>query len=607
MSTVGNIDTEKGSEYNQLSFIGGMNLLGDDTRLDTTMYRVAFDLTNRYDSLDPVLASVEDTQAPQGLKQECVTFGLYVILFVKGTAWFRPFNSQLWTEIVAFRGKLSATAPRYWSVAIPVATTNYYRIAATSSVTGNTASADSRGTIQALQVAGASAGNIPGLLVQDNINQPVFIFLDGNGVPTARVTQNFSQWSITFTADDNSVVAADGDQREYVPIGNCMAWTDGILYVVSQDFSQIYRSVSGRPLDFVVNVSNLLVTTPWKQVGGGDASTTAYSVGVGGITCIRPLSTGGIFVSASGANFAVTLDKSNVALKIFGEFTFDRAFLFASNCLSDRVIFDSVGDTRFIELTGIKSFNAIKQSTNEGNNSPFSATIHGAFGPDENPIIQDSAKAAAVLFNDYELYSVNTIFGPVIAKFDTLNNCWTSFDKQQTGGKAVKIFAKIELSILRVFAITEDDRLFTLYIGPETTTPYFRTGGICFSVLYGGRGLKIANPRVELKMLRTRVILNKITKDCTCTFTPFADNRLGQSPIQQKITYEVPNPVSSDPLALQDVNTQLSNLVYPTPDIKQAWKYFGTFSWSGGSFVQFSMEMDELTPNLPNTTEGTVA
>jgi len=607
MSNVGNIDTEKGSEYNQLSFIGGMNLLGDDTRLDTTQYRVGFDLTNRYDSLDPVLQSVEDTQAPQGLKQECVTFGLFVILFVAGTAWYRSFNSQLWTEIIPFRGRLSSVAPRYWSISVPLATTNYYRVAATTTgLTGNT-TADSRGVVQALQVAGAAAGNIPGLLVQDNINQPVFIFLDGNGIPTCRITQTFAQWSITFTSNSNAIVAANGDKREYVPIGNCMAWTDGILYIVSQDFSQIYRSVSGRPLDFMVNVSNLLVTTPWVQTGGGDASTTAYSVGVGGITCIRPLSTGGIFVSASGANFAVTLDKSNVAVKIFGEFTFDRAFLFASNCLSDRVIFDSIGDTRFIELTGIKSFNAIKQSTNEGNNSPFSATIHGAFGPDENPIIQDFTKTAAVLFNDYELYSVNTIFGPAIAKYDTLNNCWVGFDKQQTGGKAVKIFAKIELSILRLFAITEDDRLFTLYIGPETTTPYFRTGGICFSVLYAGRGLKIANPRIELKMLRTRVILNKITKDCTCTFTPFSDNRLGQSAIKQSIIYESPAIVSNDPLALQDVNTQLSNLVYPTPDVKQAWKYFATFSWSGGSFVQFSMEMDELTPNLPNTTEGTVS
>ena len=34
-------------EYNQSSFIGGMNLLGDDSRLQPTQYRAGFDLTNR--------------------------------------------------------------------------------------------------------------------------------------------------------------------------------------------------------------------------------------------------------------------------------------------------------------------------------------------------------------------------------------------------------------------------------------------------------------------------------------------------------------------------------------------------------------------------------
>ena len=77
--------TQKGSEYNQTSFKGGMNLLLDDTRLDTTQYRVGFDLTNRYDVLDPVLGSALDPAAPQGLKQELVTFGNYIILFVAGT------------------------------------------------------------------------------------------------------------------------------------------------------------------------------------------------------------------------------------------------------------------------------------------------------------------------------------------------------------------------------------------------------------------------------------------------------------------------------------------------------------------------------------------
>ena len=151
-------------------------------------------------------------------------------------------------------------------------------------------------------------------------------------------------------------------------------WTNGILFIVSSDTNTIYRSVSGRPLDFVVNVTNLLVATQttvivnnksmtaYWQYGGGDATTTSYAVGVGGISCIRSLSTGGIFVSASNATFAVTLNQTPNAPMIFGEYTFNRAFLFNATCLSDRVIFDTIGDTRFIELTGIRSFNAVHMS-----------------------------------------------------------------------------------------------------------------------------------------------------------------------------------------------------------------------------------------------------
>ena len=621
MAEENNIITQKGSEYTQTSFVGGMNLLGDDTQLATNEYRVGFDLTNRYAVLDPVLQSVEDTQAPQGLKQECVTFGTYVILFVAGRAYYRLYSNQVWTEIPVFFGMLSSTAPRYWSCAVPIADTNFYRLATTSTV-GSLP--DTAAKILALQVAGASQGNLPGLLIQDNINQPVFIYLDVNGLPTARTTQGYYQWSLTFTDVTNVTVATNGDNREYVPIGNYMAWSNGILFIVSQDFAQINRSVSGRPLDFIVNVVNTLATNtgnisvtdpsgrvhvypPFTQLPGGDETSTNYSVGVGGITCIKPLASGGIFVSASGANFSVTLNTNATAPTIFGEYTFIREFLFNSNCLSDRVIFDSLGDTRFIDLAGVRSFNAIQQFLNEGNNSPFSATIHGAFGPDANPIVQDSTKTAAILYNNYELYSINTIFGPCIAKYDTLNECWVSFDKQQTDGKAVKIFAKIELSILRLFAITEDDRLFTLYVGPDTTTPYFRSGGICYTIMYTSTVIKIANPRIQLKMKSARAILNGITEDATCTMTPYGDNRLAQEPVTKNIVYTEPVLTTVDLMALPDVGTQLTNLAFVTPDVSQAWKYFLCFTWTDGSFVQFSTEMTELTPiGEAETTQGVV-
>jgi len=622
------IVTQKGSEYNQASFIGGMNMLLDDTRLQTNQYRIGFDLTNRYDALDPVLVSVQDESVPSGNIQELVTFGEYVIVFVNGQAYYRYYDDLTWEKIQGFN--MSPTAPRLWTCSVPVGLTNYIRLATNSTqlLSGVGLNAlytpSANGGIQQLNLAGAAAGNLPGLLIQDNINQPQFIFLDNTGLPIVRQTQKFSQWSIGFTDATNTVIgpamgqlSTNYDMREYVPVGNCMCWSNGILFVVSPDFSSIYRSVSGRPLDFVVNVTNQLVTTSslktinaipmtaFWQAGGGDATTTSYSVGVGGISCIRSLSSGGIFVAASNANFTVTLNQTPGAPTIFGEYLFNRTFLFNATCLSDRAIFDSIGDTRFIELTGIRSFNAVESIQNQGRNSIFSSTIQGAFGPEESPMIQDATATACVLFNNYELYSVNTIFGPAIAKYDTINSCWTSFDLQQTNNTAVKIFAKIELTVLRLFAVTADNKLYTLYIGPDVTIPYFRTIGICSSILWAGTTIKMSHPKMELKMDKVRAVFSKITEDATFSMTPYFNNRTSSlETLTKTITY-YPSPVPNvDSLALPDVNTMLVNLLWSTPGVEQCWKYFMTFTWTEGSLIQFSVEMQELTPNNPEQTQG---
>ena len=456
------------------------------------------------------------------------------------------------------------------------------------------------GAIQTAQVAGANAGNLSGLLVQDNINQPVFIFLDANNLPTARVTQDYSQWSISYTDEHNTTVVTDN--REYVPIGNCMAWNNGILFIVDPSGYFIYRSVSGRPLDFVVNVSNLLATTgpDFTQSGGGDATTTSYSVGVGGISCIRPLSSGGIFVSASGANFSVVENTTPGAPTIFGEYTFIRTFLFSAFCLSDRAIMDSLGDTKFIDLTGIRSFNAVQQYQNEGRNSVFSNTIQAAFGTLPETIVQDGTQVSCVLYDNYELYSVQTIFGPAIAKYDTVNQCWTSFDIQQISGKRIKQFVPLQINVLALYCITEDEQVYQLYASPtKFDTGVVRTVGVCSTLLYANYVIKMNNPNSEVKLQRTRVILNKITEDCTITLSSYVNNRLVDGPNTKQITYEAPAMTVSDSYTLPDINTQLSNILFPAPNAAQGWKTFGVISWTGGVITQFSMELGNLTPENP--------
>lgn len=623
-------------EFNQSSWIAGMNLLVDDTRLPVitgyqlgdnpykigyNQYRLGINVRNRFDVLQPILQSKVDPAAPAGIKQELVTFGNFVILFVAGLAYYRLYTDTGWKPITGFQ--MSSTAPRFWTVFVPVGTTNYVRIAATGTV-NQTATSNSAGQIQLSTVAGASAGNISGLLVQDNVNQPQFIFLDKNGNIQVRTTQTFTQWSIQYTDATNVAVAIDSDgnsldNREYVPVGNVMAWENGILYVTSQDGNYIYRSVSGRPLDFVVNVTNILAANitaqTWEYVtpttgqivevevpmftqagggafdagnvfhAGGDATTTSYSVGVGGIVCLRPIASGGIFVAASNANFSVTLNQTPNAPTLFGEYTFIRTFLFNATCLSDRTILDSLGDTKFIDLTGIRSFNAVEQEENEGRNSQFSATIQSAFGQTaDSTIIQDATHSAAILYDNYEFYAVNSIFGASIMIYDTILSCWTSVDIGQTSTFRIKQLAKIELTIQRLYAVGEDDRLYELYGGTENATSYVRLGAMA------DKAMK------EMKVNTVRAVVTGVTEDMQVTATLFTNNRLDYS-VVEKLGYSMPKNVWSGQNIGNDVGTQVNNVLFSFPNSSQGWKAFVVLSWTGGGALNtVNIMAQDLTP-----------
>jgi len=627
-------------KFVQTHFNAGMNLLLDDSRLPVmfeykigdnpykigyNQYRLGINVRNRYDTLKPIYQSVKDPAAPVGIKQELVTFGNYIILFVAGFAYYRYYLDSGWKQIPNFQ--MSPTAPRYWTSFVPVATTNYIRIAATG--TTNTGTTNPAGGIQLSNVAGASAGNLPGLLVQDNINQPQFIFLDEDSNIICRTTQSFTQWSIVYTDATNTVVATDShnnplDNREYVPIGNSMTWENGVLYITSQDGNFIYRSVSGRPLDFVINVTNILAANtttqtwnyidpisgtgttvsvpPYAQSGGGafsatnvfsaggDATTTSYSVGVGGIVCLRPVASGGIFVAASNANFVVTQNTTPNAPTIYGEYTFIRTFLFNDTCLSDRTIIDSLGDTKFIDLTGIRSFNAVEQQQNEGRNSAFSAIIQSAF----TNIVQDATMSAAILYDNYELYAVNTIFGQAIAVYDTILSCWSSFDLGQCP-VAIKQLAKIELTIQALYAVGVDDNLYTLYSSPNFATAYVRLGAIS------------NDPKMTHKLTDVCLVLNEITGNCTCSCQVFTDNRISEANSTPKtITYNPPDFIYNGAVNMPDINTLCQPVYFTFPNTSQGWKTFVLLSWTGGNLTSVSMTMTEAETMQPLTAQANV-
>jgi hypothetical protein len=559
------------SKYYQEAFSGGMNILENDTRLAPNEYRLALNLRNRFGKLTPIKNGVLDTAAPKGIKQDIRTFGNFVILFVAGFCYYRRFDESGWQKIVGFQ--MSTIAERFWTEAVPVTTLGFLRKAV---------STDAKAGATWDNLTGAFGGNVSGLVVQDNINQPQLVYIDPiTQQPTARTLQTYAQW---MWNDGGSGIAFITDNREYVPIGNSMAWVDGVLYITSQDFETIYHSVSGRPLDFVVNITA-------AGSAGGDATTTAYSVGVGGISCLRAMSSNALFVAASNANFAVSKNTTPGAPTLFGEYTFIRTFLFNAVCLSDRAIIDSLGDTRFIDVTGLRSFNAVQQLQNEGRNSQFSMKVQAAF----NDIVQLPGQSAAILYDNYEYYGVNTIFGPAIAIFDTINGCWVAFDTEQTGGSLIKMFAKIELTIQRLYAITVDNEIYTLQFG-DTYNALLRILSVSPDTL------TIAAQKIpdkwDHKLTAVRMLFSNVIADFTASLTPIAQNELTKTgTVTKPITYTPPALTYTGLGQLDDIGTNLKPVLFSIPDCAQACQSYAIISWTGSaSLTQFDIECVDINP-----------
>jgi hypothetical protein len=574
-------------EYKQTSFNGGMNLLLDDSRLSVSQngelnqYRLGINLSTRFDVCSPVLASEVDSVAPLGNKQGIVTIGNYIVIFCSGSAYYRLNTDNGWWMISGFQ--MSSEAPRFWTAVIPLTTTNYGRYA--TAITGAEVTSSANSPIYQSGIVKSTFESIPGLLVQDGINQPRFIYVDYSGVIQCRITQTYDKWSFDPSGVD--------DKREYVPVGTFMEWYNGILFIVDSEYNYIYRSVSGRPLDFVVNVTK-------EGKSGGDATTTSYSVGIGGITAMKAIPGDILFVAAGGANnFAITLDKSNVAVKEFGEWTFNRAQLFNANCITERGVIDMLGDTVFIDATGLRSFNAIKQQQNQGRNSIFSTPVQSLFedvyqsAPTNNANLK--GWCAAINFDNYAIFSVNTTLGYALIVYDTINSCYSAIDTQQIGNHAVKQFAAITTDNLSLYAITDDDRVVKMYASTEYSTATIRLGSICEQ-----------DPKKELKVTNVRAIFSNITEDCEVTCSLFTNNRFNQS-VTTKLKYSAPSTEYSGTIVGIDVGTQTNNIVFSFPNSQQGWKAFATLSWTGGaSLISTSVSTADCTPMQPIQTQAVV-
>lgn len=514
-------------QFTQSSFAGGMNVEFDASKLSADQYPLLINGRNRFNVIQTIN---KPTQVTAGLPSGALLQGLYgvgtfLLVFAAGRAYYKDFATDANSLLLVDQFQMSTTADTIYLQAVPSSTVNFTRkLVDTTRLNG---------AVNFTEVKSASPQCA---VVQDGENQPWLIFANG----TARVTKTYSEW----TQDD----------REYVPIGKYMVYDGGILYIAGWDnkdsqsrhLNQIYRSVTGRPIDFVVNVDvNGDKSTEGESVGG--AAALAHKVDLDDLTALARIgnSNGAILASTFKNSWFVVPDFNNT---IFAEPTFGNQYLFPYGAINPFSIADIAGDSALIGQTGIRSFNSALQFKTESQNLPFSAPIARLF----DEVIQ--TVTAATNFDDYALFAVDTIYGPGVLIYDTIRGCWVGLDRYYGVGQ-IKQFAQIKVAGNRkLFFITTENELYEAFASTEAE--------VCR--LYLGEW-SANDPFIEQKPLNFGITLTEVTTAGTIQVTPYIDRQTSTRISRDlEATYSSNTPVAI-PFTSQEEDT-LQNISFNLQD-----------------------------------------
>lgn len=416
---------------NQRTFLGGLSGQFNELRADPATYQLLVNARVRDNSVDPINSPLQDTNVPDGLYQNLTAIGSVLIVFVSGNAYYKDVSTGETGWRRAAGVSLNPSVDVIDTCDIPASTINFKRT----------------GPIDNVQFANSPARETAeGVLATDGVTQPVLMYPELGGTISGRTTYTYAQWTETES----------GSEREYVPVGRFPRFVGSKLYMAIKGapgkLNRLAHSVTGRPLDFVVSINN---TTGDKD---GDALTTAHAVGYDEIT--------GIFASGDNDAIVVTTGRNTVGVRpdwtdrrFFGEPRLGNISLFPSGVLNPNSVVDLNGDTAFVSPTGIHSFNSVMQRQLESNNDPLSAQIIRLLAPTQT-------YGAAIDFNDYALFAVETIFGPSVVVYDkavdkdTQIGRFIGIDLLRGIGR-IKQFAKVHTpNGQRLFFIPADNRLF---------------------------------------------------------------------------------------------------------------------------------------------------
>ncbi len=421
------------------SFSGGLNLKDDPTKLQPGEYPLCINGRPRYDIVEPIQKPlhITDPVFPTGENinyQSGYSAGNFSVLFINGQGFYKDELNPLstYTQIFLEDGvtplQMDAGVERIYACLVPASTINYARKPATSDASATVA------------LTSQIAASIQALVLQDGVNQPYVLLATGQ----ARVTQTYAEWTM--------------DSREYVPIGTLMLYhpDSNILYIVSANRDgtpgpTVYRSVSGRPIDFMVVLDTTGNKLPDEAAGG--ATAVSMQIDYNNITCLALVNSNvkSFFLSTLYNSWLITPDYTKT---LFGEPTFTNRSLFNTGAINNFAFSDILGDSAFVTFKGIRSFNAVLNDRNEGRNKPFSAQVFRLF----KNIIQTAP--ASILFDDYIFFALTTVYGEAVVIYDTIKMQYAAWDIYEGIG-AIKQFWTVKTPISdKLLFITWDNRLF---------------------------------------------------------------------------------------------------------------------------------------------------
>jgi len=441
----------------QVDFSGGMVSVFDATKTPQNCYRVGLNCRIRENAIVGAYKPVR-INTPNEIHQAVFAFDTALLVVISGNVYKLVGDS---VELLNTPG-LSTTVDTVYHELVP-APTNFFMKQGSDTATYNS-------VVSSYPEAA---------VLQDGTSVPLLV----NSNLSARRAQTYAQWQ--FAAP------------EYVPIGKQMAYSGNKLYVASPDGKRIFQSVSGRPLDFVLNVSNTGEKT-------GDANTTYLAVSAAALSALIPAQGSG-FLAFTQYQSYTGLPDGNFP-QIFGEPYIRPDNLFPVGAVSQNAFTFSNGESVFVAASGIQVFNQVMQQQRESNNSPFGAPILSVL---RRPI----SRVACCTVDDYVFFGVSTIYGDGILVYDNLIKQFVSLDLVGT----VKEFALLRtLGATRVFFITTANELFELPLyGGERST---------FAVYFGEYTSQ--QPNTQIKPEAVRCGLTNLQASGDVTVRTISDKKL---------------------------------------------------------------------------------